>query len=579
MAITLEGTATPSGQNTTTFTIVLPVTQAGDIIIVEFTHRGTGNGTWTGTYTGPSFTQKHKQLFATSAFSGQTWWSRATGNHSGQTVIVSGLTNSCAGVCAVYRGALSSGDPLSDATVVGEENASGNETQAQITTATAGAWVVLLVSNSPDFDVSAQACTSPTLVERVEKLSSGGTDTSTSHASGEKASAGATGAFTWSQTDSPSGSWAYAIKPAAVITEGTLAATETADTAALAGDVIVSGSLAATEVPDTAAVSGAVYWIGTLGAIEGVDLAAFSGTVSEEEITGALAAVEVTDSASVAGTVLVAGAMSSTEGPDAPSLSGTVLVSGPFAGIEAQDSFAALGGVLVSATLVAVESPDVASFAGIVVVPIEGMLSTTEPADVAAFAGDAIPIVMWTALINVIAEGHTITKTSGGNGYNAAAISILEIASNGRIDFTAKNQNNSPICGLGHANTGAGFSDIDFGLQGQLGGGIAIFENGWLTTIAGSYVQGDTLSVLVDGPTVTYLHNGVLIYTSAKSPTYPLHADCSIYYETGWITATMGGDFVGAAGGKAPARIRLVSTYRPDEDDEEAFILILGSRQ
>lgn len=208
IANALGGTTT-----TTSFSITLPATATGDIILLEFCHRGTDNGTIGGTYTGPAFTLKYSQLFASSAFSGKTYWSRATGNHSGQTVTGSGLTNSCAAFVTIYRGALASGDPLADATIVGEQNASGDETQAQITTATAGSYTVLMVVNSPDLAVATQACTSPgTLTERAERLSTGGTDSSIAHASAEKATAGATGAFTWTQTNAASGSWAYAIE-------------------------------------------------------------------------------------------------------------------------------------------------------------------------------------------------------------------------------------------------------------------------------------------------------------------------------------------------------------------------------
>lgn len=215
MAISVAGTALAAGNPTTSFTITLPATQANDVIVLEYVHRGTADATIGGTYTGPAFTEKHDQQFNSSTFSGKTLWSRATGDHSGQTVTGSGLTNSCAAYVVVYRGVDTGADPLGDATVVGEQNASGDETQAQITTATDGAWVALVVVNSPDLDVTTQACTSPgTLTERAEKLSTGGTDSSISHASAEKATAGGTGAFTWAQTNAASGSWAYAIKPA-----------------------------------------------------------------------------------------------------------------------------------------------------------------------------------------------------------------------------------------------------------------------------------------------------------------------------------------------------------------------------
>jgi hypothetical protein len=247
VAISFVGNALGGTTTTTTFSITLPATQAGDIIILEFCHRGTGNGTIGGTYSGPAFALKHSQLFSASALSGKTYWSRATGNHSGQTVTGSGLTNSCAAIVTVYRGALASGDPLADATIVGEQNASGDETQAQISNSTAGAWVVLVVVNSPDLAVATQACTTPgTLTERAERLSTGGTDASIAHASAAKAGAGGTGAFTWTQTDAASGSWAYAIQPGAVVISGTLAVT--LDALALAGTATagVQGAVAVT---------------------------------------------------------------------------------------------------------------------------------------------------------------------------------------------------------------------------------------------------------------------------------------------------------------------------------------------
>lgn len=213
MAIRFISNALGGTTTTTSFSITLPTTEANDIIILEYTHRGTGAATLGGTYSGPAFAEKHDQQYATSTFSGKTCLSRATGNHSGQTVTGSGLTNSCAAIVTVYRGCINSSDPLAAATIVGEQNASGNETQAAITTTVNEAWVVLVVANSPDVAVTAQACTTPTLSARAERLSTGGTDTSIAHASGELHVPGSTGAFTWSQTDGASGSWAYALVP------------------------------------------------------------------------------------------------------------------------------------------------------------------------------------------------------------------------------------------------------------------------------------------------------------------------------------------------------------------------------
>jgi hypothetical protein len=223
VAISFIANALGGTTTTTSFSITLPATAAGDILILEYTHRGTADVTLGGTSIttdGLTWTEKHDQLYATSTFSGKTYWTRCTGNHTGKTITggVTGTaaTNSCAAIVTQYHGCIGEGDPLDAATIVGEQNAAADETQAQITTTVDGAWVVLVVVNSPDLAVTAQNCTSPgTLTARAERLSTGGTDTSIAHASALKASAGATGAFTWSQTDAASGSWAYAIRPAA----------------------------------------------------------------------------------------------------------------------------------------------------------------------------------------------------------------------------------------------------------------------------------------------------------------------------------------------------------------------------
>jgi hypothetical protein len=198
--------------DTTSFSVTLPYTEPDDIIIVEYTHGATGTGTFGGTYSGPAFTNKVSQTHTTT-WSSHCWYSRATGNHSGQTVSVTGLTDSAAGGFTLYRGAIKTGDPLADATVVQEDNAAGNETQAQITTATNGAMVVITVGLENNFAITTFACTSPTLTKRVETQSTGGSDSTIASASGLKAVAGATGAFTWAHTDTTGASFAYAIIP------------------------------------------------------------------------------------------------------------------------------------------------------------------------------------------------------------------------------------------------------------------------------------------------------------------------------------------------------------------------------
>lgn len=211
VASALGGTTT-----TTSFTITIPAVLDGDIGILEFCHRGTGDGSVTDNV-GAGWTRKTEQLFNGSTFSGQLYWKRFEAADSGGTITVTALTDSCAGILTVYRDVIGTGDPFDGAaTIVGEENASGNETQAEITTLVDNCMVCLTVLNSPDLAVATQACTTPgALTERSERLSTGGTDSSIAHASAVRTTAGATGAFTWTQTNAASGSYAYALQPRA----------------------------------------------------------------------------------------------------------------------------------------------------------------------------------------------------------------------------------------------------------------------------------------------------------------------------------------------------------------------------
>lgn len=218
MAIAFVNNALGGTTDTTSFSITLPATSANDIIILEYCHRGTGDATLGGTYSGPAFTEKHDQQFTGSlgaTCSGKTLWSRATGNHSGQTVTGSSLTNSCASIVTVYSGCRTSGDPLAGATIVGENNSSADSANGQLTLDFQECVVVLVVANSPDVGVSAQTAVGlGTMTERAELLSTGGTDTAISHASLATGAAGHTGNLTWTNGGAQDkGSWGYALIP------------------------------------------------------------------------------------------------------------------------------------------------------------------------------------------------------------------------------------------------------------------------------------------------------------------------------------------------------------------------------
>jgi hypothetical protein len=204
------GTAT-----TTQFFVALNAAgmQVGDLMILEFTHRGSGNGTVTdNSGDGVSWTRKGGALFSASTFSVQVYYKRVTSQIAagGTAVTVSGLTNSSCGGISAFRGAIASGDPF-EAFVAEANKAAGAETHAGVTTVTPNAWVGMANGTSPDTTIT---YTAP-LVERHDRVSTGGTDTSYGNASYEKAATGATGTLTFNwAVNQVSAAIAYAITPA-----------------------------------------------------------------------------------------------------------------------------------------------------------------------------------------------------------------------------------------------------------------------------------------------------------------------------------------------------------------------------
>lgn len=213
MAITFVDSAYDNAADITT-TITLPTTAAGDVIFLEIAQRSLTNPTFGGTFS-PTFSGEHTQPWNSSNWEAYLYHAVCTGDHSGETIVITMGTGSGAiAHVVIYRG-VDTSDPVE--ALVGEENASGDETQAQITTLTDGAWVALMIATG-NLNPSSQACTSPgALTERQQSVNfNSDNNMRVDHASAEKTTAGATGAFTWAQTNGVGASIAYAIAPAAV---------------------------------------------------------------------------------------------------------------------------------------------------------------------------------------------------------------------------------------------------------------------------------------------------------------------------------------------------------------------------
>ncbi len=202
MAIAHRGSTTHNELDpTTSCTVTIHAsTAADDILLLQATNRNgaadlsvtdddTGGNTWA---------LLKKQLKDTSR-STQLWWKRATSGTASKTITVSGATNSIAAGCAVFSGASTAATPYEAET--GEDNASGDETQAGITISSGSALIFCIGNVLNDLTPTSQSSANfGALTESFNKTSAGGSDCGV-NLSYKLGSSGASGNLTWSQTD------------------------------------------------------------------------------------------------------------------------------------------------------------------------------------------------------------------------------------------------------------------------------------------------------------------------------------------------------------------------------------------
>ncbi len=177
--------------------------------------------------------------------------------------------------------------------------------------------------------------------------------------------------------------------------------------------------------------------------------------------------------------------------------------------------------------------------------------------------GGGMQAVAWTNLVNVVATGNSLRNNVPSNG---GATSVQRIESgNGYVEFTATETNTYRWAGLSNGNSGTGYDDVNFSINltsyGVGGGFVAnIHENGVYKGET-TYNSGDVFRVAVEGGVVKYYKNGSLIYTSAKTPTYPLIVDTAFGESGATITnANIHGDS-GLANLTAPMMFDRASGY------------------
>ncbi len=136
--------------------------------------------------------------------------------------------------------------------------------------------------------------------------------------------------------------------------------------------------------------------------------------------------------------------------------------------------------------------------------------------------------VVWHRAAGVLVDGNSLTKT-GPPGWNAGALSTKAIVSgDGYAEFATNDLGTDKICGLARISEFPGYPGIDFAIRLGADGNIAIVESGVLKAAVGSYAIGDRFSLSIESGVVLYRQNGSLLYTSARTPFYPLIVDAAL---------------------------------------------------
>ena len=150
--------------------------------------------------------------------------------------------------------------------------------------------------------------------------------------------------------------------------------------------------------------------------------------------------------------------------------------------------------------------------------------------------------VTWTNLVNVTADGNSVTKTTGCDGCNdAGAISQQKItAGDGYAQFTAGATGPLRITGLTQSFAVSSPSTIAWGVRFQ--GNVAEVREGGTYKADTSFVAGDVFRVAVQSGVVRYSKNGAVFYTSQLAPAYPLVLAAALTNRPSTVSnATIGG--------------------------------------
>ncbi|GEM_PF-2331220 len=113
-------------------------------------------------------------------------------------------------------------------------------------------------------------------------------------------------------------------------------------------------------------------------------------------------------------------------------------------------------------------------------------------------------------------SGNSVTKASGTPAWATSVVS-LESYVGGAYASVRADVRCDLLFGLNSdPNTDASYTSLDFAMELQAGGVLAVYESNVARGAIGSYVAGDILAVIFDGSAIRYCKNGAVLFTSSQ---------------------------------------------------------------
>jgi hypothetical protein len=195
-------------------------------------------------------------------------------------------------------------------------------------------------------------------------------------------------------------------------------------------------------------------------------------------------------------------------------------------------------------------------------IPVTPTPTTPAPTPTTPSTGSA----SWMSLMNIGANGSTLTKVGGCGGCpDASAVSEQQISGNGTLRFAVDDSSSLRFVGLGSGGIGTGPADINFAIRLQ--GGVAEVRESGSYKSETAFGAGDTFSIILNNGAVSYAKNGGVFYTSSSPATYAVRAHAVFFDANGSIRDVTIGGGAPAAGvatdGGSPAPVVVATTAPP----------------